>query len=385
MVLRPDPITLMVLLIGNYASDQQQSMQRFSSMMLEGLTAAGIAAELIQPKALFGNFRAAGTFVAKWMAYLDKFLLFPLQLRARISRGISLVHICDHSNAIYARPSKPLPVVVTCHDLLAVRGALGEETDCPASASGRVLQRWILKGLAQADVIACVSGATMADAERLVSRPAGTPRLTVATLGLNYPFRKLSAEEAAQRLASLPGFDLSKPFVLHVGSNLQRKNRAGVLRIFARCKDRWVGQLVFAGEAISEELHSLGRELGVSHRVAGLPHPDSRVLEALYNRAVGLLYPSRFEGFGWPIAEAQACGCPVLCSERAPMAEVAGAAGLTHPVEDEAAFAADLLRLTEPAERERWSEKSLRNAERFSTGRMIAEYIEIYRSLTPRL
>ncbi len=50
----------MVLLIGNYGPDQQQSMQRFGTMMLEGLTAAGVSAELIQPEPVFGEIRFAG-------------------------------------------------------------------------------------------------------------------------------------------------------------------------------------------------------------------------------------------------------------------------------------------------------------------------------------
>ena len=63
------------------------------------------------------------------------------------------------------------------------------------------------------------------------------------------------------------------------------------------------------------------------------------------------------------------------------MVEVAGTAGLAHPVEDEAGFAADLLRLTDSEERARWSEKALENAKRFSTARMISEYVALYRSL----
>ncbi|MGZ5538596.1 MAG: hypothetical protein ACXWG0_08730 [Chthoniobacterales bacterium] len=58
----------MVLLIGNYAPDRQQSMLRFNTMMLEGLTSAGIAAELVRPEPFFGKFRAAGAFVGKWLA-----------------------------------------------------------------------------------------------------------------------------------------------------------------------------------------------------------------------------------------------------------------------------------------------------------------------------
>jgi glycosyltransferase involved in cell wall biosynthesis len=146
-------------------------------------------------------------------------------------------------------------------------------------------------------------------------------------------------------------------------------------------KDEWEGQLVFAGEPLNRELRSMAKELGIASRVIEIGNPSNETMEALYNMTAALLYPSRFEGFGWPIIEAQTCGCPVICSNSGPLPEVAGEAGLLHPVEDEAGFAADLLRLTDADERFRWSEKSLVNAARFSTPRMINEYVAIYRRL----
>jgi glycosyltransferase involved in cell wall biosynthesis len=274
-------------------------------------------------------------------------------------------------------------VVVTCHDLLAVRGALGEQTDCPASVTGKLLQRWIVAGLEHASAIACVSLATLEDARRLIPRPNGKPALDLIPLGLSYPYRLLPPEEAQARLAKFTRLGSGSQFVLHVGSNLRRKNREGVLRVFARTQNQWRGLLVFAGEPLSPSLRSLGRELGLSDRIVEIPDASSELLEALYNRALALLFPSTFEGFGWPIAEAHACGCPVLCADREPMTEVAGAAALAHPVEDEAAFAADLVRLANPEERARWSAKALENAKRFSSARMVAEYDRLYRSLAP--
>ena len=61
-------------------------MQRFGTMMLEGLTAAGVPAELIQPEPVFGEIRFAGGFIAKWLAYVDKFLIFPRRLRAKLTK-----------------------------------------------------------------------------------------------------------------------------------------------------------------------------------------------------------------------------------------------------------------------------------------------------------
>lgn len=373
----------MVLLIGNYPPDRQQSMQRFALMMLDGLTAAGIPAELIQPQPFFGRFQSAGRFVAKWLAYIDKFVLFPRQLRLRLKAAPALVHICDHSNAMYARQIQNVPVISTCHDLLAVRGALGEPTDCPASFAGKRLQRWIVSGLENATVVSCVSQATLADARRLVMSRNGKPRFELISLGLNYPYRELAPPEARARLAQHSILAADRPFVLHVGSNLDRKNRAGVLRIFARCKDQWNGSLVFAGEPLSDALRALARQLGVLERVVEVANATSELLEALYNCATALLFPSTYEGFGWPITEAQACGCPVICTDREPMTEVAGDAALTRSLADEAGFAADLLRLTNPAEREHWRAKGLENAKRFSSALMIGRYCELYRSLAP--
>src|SRR5437660_2834276 len=204
-------------------------------------------------------------------------------------------------------------------------------------------------------------------------------------LGLNYPFRKLPEVEISAQLARIPTLDPEIPFVLHVGSNLRRKNRDGALRIFASCKGKWNARLVFVGDLLSPELLSLAESLGISDRVTQVPDASDESLEALYNRAIALLYPSRFEGFGWPVIEAQACGCPVVCSNAGPLPEVAGDAGLFHDPDDEAGFAVDLLRLRDPAQRAIWSEKSLRNAERFSTSQMISHYIDIYRNLGAQL
>src|SRR5438132_9454171 len=142
----PPPLTAMVLLIGNFPPDQQQSMQRFSEMMLRELRALGIAGELTRPEAHFALLVPARfDFLRKWAGYIDKLIIFPRRLRE--FRSVELIHICDHSNALYAKRFPKIPVVVTCHDLLAVRGSLGEETDCPASWTGKILQHWIVASL----------------------------------------------------------------------------------------------------------------------------------------------------------------------------------------------------------------------------------------------
>ncbi len=273
------------------------------------------------------------------------------------------------------------PVVVTCHDLLAVRGSLGEATDCVASPAGKYLQRWIVSGLRKASAVACASSATLRDARRIVGQRDGRPQLLFVQLGLNYPYCKQAAGVAQAHLSQVARLVSDRPFALHVGSNSRMKNREGVLRIFALTKNDWAGQMVFAGQKLTAALRSLGKDLGIMEHVIEVEEPSNELLEALYSSALVLLHPSRFEGFGWPIIEAQSCGCPVICSDREPMSAVGGDAALTMDVDDEAAMARALLRLTDPGERAGWSEKSLRNAQRFQATEMIARYVEIYRSL----
>src|SRR5205807_957198 len=274
-----------------------------------------------------------------------------------------------------------VPVVVTCHDLLAIRGALGEETDCPASWTGEILQRWILDGLRRVSAIACVSRATEADAGRLLGSKEKTPSITVIENGLNYDYRPLPEGEVRARLARLSQLRPDRPFVLHVGSHLRRKNRAGVVRIFAKTKDHWNAQLVFAGARLSTDLWTQGRALGIADRIIEIVSAESELLEALYNCAHALLFPSRFEGFGWPIAEAQACGCPVLCRDAPPMSEIAGGAALLRDIADEDGFGNDLLRLRDSATREKYRERGLQNGRRCSAKKMAEGYLSLYREL----
>jgi glycosyltransferase involved in cell wall biosynthesis len=374
---------IMVLLIGNYLPDRWQSMLHFGRMMLDGLGDCGVEATLIRPPAVFGRVHFFGAAVAKWLGYIDKFVLFRWRLWRSLSARPTLVHICDHSNATYARAVRRVPLLITCHDLLSVRGALGEETDCPPSFAGSFLQRWILRGLRSADIITCVSRSTAEDVNRLVANSSNHPRIAVVPLGLNYPYRQLPGELARERLKQIRSLDLARPFVLHVGSNTPRKNRDGVLRIFARLKQKWDGQLVFAGDLLTRELQAAAQQRGVSDQIVQVENATYEILEALYTSAVALIFPSRFEGFGWPVIEANACGCPVVCSKTGPLSEVAGDAALFRDVHDEEGFAEDLLRLSDPEERARWSAKALENAKRFSTAHMISAYRDLYRSLAP--
>ncbi len=380
--MNPAPTGYQILLVGNYRLDHQMSMLRYYDMLLLELEARGVSVSGIEPAPCIGKI-AAGPFT-KWLRYLDKYLLFPRVLKkhiARLQRDSALagrkliVHITDHSNSPYLTSAGNNIVVATCHDLLAVRGALGEDTDCPASRFGKILQANILTGLRRMRLVICVSSATQGDLTRLAPETSST----VVPLPLNQPYGVLPREEADRRLAD---FQLTHiPFILHVGSSLARKNREGILRIFACIADRFSGKLVFAGETLHPAQRALASQLGIADHILEIDHPPSATIEALYNRAHAFLFPSKTEGFGWPIIEAQACGCPVLVARTTSLPEVIGEGGLIRDYADEAGFAADLLALEDDTLRQRLIQSGFANLQRFATDKIIAHYLATYQSL----
>jgi glycosyltransferase involved in cell wall biosynthesis len=354
-------------------------MLGFATLMEQGLQKAGCQVRLLYPPVIFGKLAKLMPNASKWLAYVDKLLLLPPLLR-QAARTADLVHICDHSNAIYVPAKRRVPHVVTCHDLLAVRGGLGEETDCPASRLGRALQKWILRGLMRADGLACDSTATLSDAARLLSLRRRPPKLL--PIALKYEFKMLSEEDRITALKTVPNLDPRKPFILHVGSSLRRKNREGILRVFAAVLERLDTQLVFAGKPLTSSQRELADQLHLTGRILEAGEVSSEVLVALYSSALVFFFPSRFEGFGWPLIEAQSCGCPILCSNRGPLSEVAGDAALIREIEDEEGFAKDIVRLAADAElRSSLIGRGFQNLARYRPEKMISRYISLYQEV----
>jgi glycosyltransferase involved in cell wall biosynthesis len=369
---------LKVSLIGNYKPDAQESMERFCLAMADGLRKQGVDVRILRPDPVLVRKGRGYEALNKWLGYIDKFILFPLVLN-RACRESDIVHVCDHSNSMYLHYLKSIPHLITCHDLLAVRAALGENTYCLVSPFGKILQRLILRGLKQASMIVCDSQATKTDVERLVGIEQS--RIRLVPLGQNYPYSVIDFEQAWQRLQPCLHRQRDLPYLLHVGSSEPRKNRDGILRIFAKIKSQFKGKLVLAGSPLTAHLRQLVANLGLQNDVIEVIAPDNYILEALYNRAFALIYPSHSEGFGWPIIEAQACGCPVVTSKCGPCPEVAGVGALVNDTFDEEGFARSVLSLRNESERNRVVEAGFANLRYYNMEKTVSSYLEIYKEL----
>lgn len=320
-----------ILILGNLPEDKQESMLRFQTLMHLGLAKRGHAVETLNPRLrlgrLFGRYRYSG--LHKYLGYVDKFILFPRTLKTKLREsGTELLHIVDHANAVYAKVA-PERTLVTCHDLQQIRAARGEIRQHQVGRAGGQYQAWILKQISQLRCVACVSSNTAADLKRLTGMDDS--RIRVIPNALNNSFLPLSQEETQTRLKHF-AVERSLPlppcgqFLLNVGGGQWYKNRPGLLRIHASLEGR-LGHsipLLLVGKTLSTADTHLADELGTLSRIQQLQGVSHEDLNALYCGAAGLLFPSLEEGFGWPPAEAQACGCPVFTSDRAPMKEVAG-------------------------------------------------------------
>jgi glycosyltransferase involved in cell wall biosynthesis len=371
-----------ILLIGNYQLDAIQSMDRFTSMLETHLTEFGHQVRVIRPISYFGRFHLSSQFIKKWLGYIDKLILFPSQLRQVLSWA-DVIHICDPGNAIYIKYLDKKPHVVTCHDLLAIRSGLGEFPEHQAKWTGKKLQKMIIKGLNQADQVVCVSEETRSDLLRLGSLDKSF--VSCIPIGLNYPYTPMTVEKSKEYLEAL-GLSQNHQFILHVGGNFWYKNRLGVLEIFYQLtlKNKTNNfYLVMAGKPITQEMYRFIKKHNIGAKIIELVDIDNENLRALYSSATALLFPSLYEGFGWPIIEAQACGCPVFTSNRPPMNDVGGEAAIYLEVDNNYEKAAEKIIDYFPV-LEEYKIKGLINCERFKINTMITQYIEIYKQVISR-
>ncbi len=371
-----------VLLVANFGPDAQGSMARYAEWLERTLKSRGHFVTVILPQPFFSRL-GWNPALRKYLGYLDKFVLFPPRLR-RPARAHDLVHILDHSNSMYLPLVRQRPNLITCHDVLAIRAARGEFPQSPTGWTGRLLQRWILSGLRGARHVLCVSAKTACDLKALtadkVEAGKSDVEMRVIYNALNWSYRP--GEELPGELISRLGLRAGERFLLHVGGNLWYKNRAGVLGIFARLvhiKEFSDLKLVMVGQPWTSEMRDRVSKEKLSERVIEAVGVSNQELQALYCNALALLFPSLEEGFGWPILEAQACGCPVITTMRPPMTEVAGeGAILIDPADVDAAAAVIARGLND---RDKLQADGFRNLERFDHGVIAEQYCAFYEAI----
>jgi len=366
-----------------------KSMPRFARMIAEGMRTRGHCVDEFTAQPLFYKLPVPLR-LRKWLGYIDQFIVFPLQMRWRLRRlpADALFVFSDQALGPWVPLVAKRPHAIHVHDFMALRSALGEFSENPTGWTGRQYQRLIRRGFEQGRVFVSGSEKTRSDLHRFL--PKGPDVSTVVHHGLNFPFRRMSQAECATTL-SPAGLTLPPSgFLLHVGGNQWYKNRAGVLEIYqayvtttSRPLPLWM-----VGDSPTPLMREMAERMAGKGEVRFLTGLFNEAVCAAYSSARLMLFPSLAEGFGWPIAEAMACGCVVLTTDEAPMTEVGGDVAFYIPrrsngtaaewADQAAKRVAAVLDLLSPAALQKLRQAGFSQAAKFDKERTLDAYERIY-------
>ena len=363
-----------VILVETAIADRPGSMAHYAV-----LAKSAIEAQTLLPFRARRVNISSSTRLPSWLPGRLKyaFELASMSLKAKrlAKEKADILHLIDGSQAHVLRWWAKRRTVCTSHDLIPHLQCRKRFCDPAPKLPARWLIRKSLASLMAATGVAAVSRST---ADDLIAAGLEPEKLSVV-------HSAIPVEMAAAATAD-PGGPWEKrrhadsAFVFHVGNNGFYKNRAGVLRIFARFGREFGLRMRMAGPSPSKELDEWVERLGLRGRVDFIVDPDTRTLARLYRQACLFLFPSLYEGFGWPPLEAMAFGCPVVCSNAGALAEVAGPAALTAAAEKESEMAKLCRRvLSAPRLADGLISRGRDRIEEFSLEKMGRELANVYK------
>lgn len=285
---------------------------------------------------------------------------------------------------LFHSPFHVLPVGLRCASVLTLHDLFNftqpETSNYPFPISWLEWGYFLLAipaALRRADRVVCVSQTT---ADGLVARyPSMRRKVRVIHHGVTEVFRRLTDEpDVSARCRQLVGGD--EPFLLSVGGISPNKNHRRMLEAFAQAYPssgpKWVLISRFGKPAA---LLRRARELGVADRYVSVVGASDEDVVALLNRALALVFCSLVEGFGMPVLEAMASGCPVLTSTVSCLPEIAGGAALLVDPTDVDAMATAMRRLVdEPGLREDLAGRGGEHARHFTWKRAADLHLDVY-------
>ena len=253
-----------------------------------------------------------------------------------------------------------------------------------ASGGGRLALRrfrWETSFLRRAALVACPSEATAVDVANLLH--IDSSRIRVIPLGISSAFVAMDGAVRAD-LRRVIDPTSRRVLVLHVSTGGFYKNVGTTLRVIDALRSQALDPLLLrVGSPLDAGQASLARQLGVLGLTREFGRVTDEELARLYAVSDVLLFPSRWEGFGWPPLEALACGTPsVVASECRAVVDLIGDAALAEPVDDVRALASAVARIaTNPEAREALVERGRARVAALTWGRTVDAYVEAYEEI----
>ena len=273
--------------------------------------------------------------------------LFSVAGFARRHRA-SLIHCPANLGPIHSR----IPVVMTIHDLLPFR-----HPEYVPGAYSLILRTLIRLGARTASRVLTISRASRTDIRRslhIKRTPVDAIPLAGETLGTEVTPTTIRRTDQ----------------LLTVGNRMPHKNFSTLLTALTLLPEHTRPHLVITGSHGDDPLTQLVIELGLQKWVSLRGWLTSEELDALYSQSTLFVFPTYFEGFGLPVLEAMAHGCPVLCSDIPVLHEVAGNAAVYVDSHDAARLAESIGGLlSSPDELSRLATTGLDRAAEFTWDR----------------
>jgi glycosyltransferase involved in cell wall biosynthesis len=369
------------------------SMPRFTKMLSQNMRERGHRVEVWCPAARLSKVGMPKS-IKKWLIYIDQYIIFRVELQIRVmkSQPDTLFVATDQALGLWIPAIVKRKHIIHCHDMLALRCALGEIPGEKISWTGRQYQHLIRWGYQKGRNFVSVSNKTRQELHRFMDAEPNVSE--VIYNGLNQAFAPGDVYRSRLEISSRLGLDLTRGYLLHIGGNQWYKNRIGVIDMYDawRKTNTMALPILMLGQKAVPDLVQRYQSSPFKEDIHLLSGIDDDIIKLAYKGAMVFVFPSLAEGFGWPIAEAMASGCPVITTNEAPMTEVSGEAAFLIParpeVDAEAVFWANSAAATvnkiiafSPEERSAVIKAGLANARRFDVKISIDKTELLYRKI----
>jgi glycosyltransferase involved in cell wall biosynthesis len=292
--------------------------------------------------------------------------------------------LADHKIDVFHGPGNIVPRLKKIRSVLTTQHHLPASSPFfPQNLNWRERFYWqcMVYSIKSADHIICSSESTRSDVAKLLDSKTDKASV-IYPGGPDSSYRVLAKENPAVRQK----YGLPQEFLLFVGPVQERKNLPRLLNALKLAENKLGGhKLVITG--ISSQYYPAViqahiKKLGLTDRVVVCGSVDKADMPWLYNMATALIYPSLFEGFGYPVLEAFLCGCPVAASTATSIPELTGDAAVLFDPLDEKRMAESLLAISyEPELREKLVAKGFIQANKFSWQETVKQTIEVYKQV----